>query len=79
MEEIQLIDLKKNLNSIINSVCRLDKSVLISDKERLLVKIIPVSSHDKNSWLGCMSSRGKIVGDVISPAEDSDIWEVLSE
>ena len=79
MEEIQFSDFKKNLNSIIKSVCRSDKSVLISDQERFLVKIVPVSSPVKDSWLGCMSGSGRIVGDVVSPAEESDVWEVLSK
>jgi hypothetical protein len=79
MEEIQLAYFKKNINSIIASVCHSDKSVLITDKDKLLVRIVPISSSINNSWLGCMSNSGRIVDDVVSPAEDSDVWEVLSE
>ena len=75
----QIADFQKNFYSIIGSVSRSNKSVLIADKERSLVRIIPVFSSGKGSWLGCMSDSGKIVGDVISPAEDSDPWEVSSE
>lgn len=79
MEEIKLSDFKKNLNSIIKSVSRTEKSVLVSDQEGFLVKIIPASSADKNSWLGCMSDSGKIVGDIMSPAEEPNVWEALAE
>ncbi|MDM8525699.1 type II toxin-antitoxin system Phd/YefM family antitoxin [Desulfococcaceae bacterium HSG8] len=79
MEEIQLSDFQNNFYNIIRSVSRSDKPVLIADKGKSLVKIVPVLPSEKNSWLGCMIGTGKIVGDIVSPAEDSDVWEVLSE
>jgi len=79
MEEIQFADFKKNINTIIKSVCRSEKSILISDQKKFLVKIVPVSSYQKDSWLGCMSGSGRIVGDVVSPVEEPDVWEVLSK
>ena len=78
MEQIQLSQLQENVRAIIAAVQRSDKSVLISDKGKLLVKIVPVSSSDQ-SWLGCMKDTGKIIGDVVSPAESMEAWEVLSQ
>jgi len=52
---------------------------MISDKGKFLVKIVPIPSPEPDSWLGCMRGKGKITGDIISPAEDTDNWEVLSE
>jgi hypothetical protein len=48
------------------------------NKGKLLVKIVPVSSPEQDSWLGCMNGTGKIVGDIVSPVENPKIWEVLS-
>jgi len=79
MEEIQLANLQKNIYAIIDSVIRSHRSILISDKGKTLVKITPASQHEQRSWLGCMQGRGKIKGDIISPAEDSESWKVLSE
>jgi antitoxin (DNA-binding transcriptional repressor) of toxin-antitoxin stability system len=78
MEEIQLSNFRKNCHTIIESVSRLHKSILITEKGKLLVKIVPVSSSEQSSWLGCMSGTGKIVGDIVSPVEDPKAWEVLS-
>ena len=78
MEQIQLSQLQENVRAIIAAVKRSDKSVLISDKGKLLVKIVPVSSSDQ-SWLGCMKGTGKIIGDIVSPAESTEAWEVLSQ
>uniref|UniRef100_UPI004056D847 type II toxin-antitoxin system Phd/YefM family antitoxin n=1 Tax=Candidatus Electronema sp. TaxID=2698783 RepID=UPI004056D847 len=79
MEEIQLTSLQKNISGIINSVIRSHRSVIIRDKERSLVKISPIASPEQGSWLGCMKGKGKIKGDIVSPAEDAQSWQVLSE
>jgi antitoxin (DNA-binding transcriptional repressor) of toxin-antitoxin stability system len=78
MENIQLSQLQENVRAIIAAVKRSDKSVLISDKGKLLVKIVPVSSSGQ-SWLGCMKDTGKIIGDIVSPAESTEAWEGLSQ
>jgi prevent-host-death family protein len=79
MEKIQLSDFQKNLHNVIASVNRSFKPVWITDEGRLLVKIVPVSTLEQKSWLGCMNGTGKIIGDIISPAESLEAWEVLSE
>lgn len=78
MEEIQLSNFQKNCHTIIETVSRSNKSILITDKGKLLVKIVPVSSPEQAPWLGCMNGTGKIVGDIVSPVEDPEVWEVLS-
>lgn len=78
MEEIQLAYVQKDILNIINTVIHSHKPVLISDKGKLLVKIVPFSGSEPTSWLGSMRGTGKITGDIISPVEDSDVWEVLS-
>nr|VFK78397.1 MAG: hypothetical protein BECKSD772D_GA0070982_10142 [Candidatus Kentron sp. SD] len=79
MEEIQFSDFKENVNSIIKSVSSSDKSILIADRKRLPVKITPFSSSVEGSWLGCMRGNGRIIGDIVSPAEESDVWAVLEK
>lgn len=39
-----------------------------SDKGKPVAKTVPISSAEP-SWLGCMKDTGKIVGDIMSPAE----------
>ena len=79
MEKIQLSDFQKDLHNIIELVSHSYKPVWIADKGRILVKIVPVSTKEQNSWLGCMNDTGKIINDIISPAESLEAWEVLSE
>ena len=78
MEEIQLSNFQKNCHTIIETVSRSNKSIFITDKGTLLVKIVPVSSSEQDSWLGCMKGTGKIIGDIVSPVEDPEVWDVLA-
>ncbi|HEW97255.1 MAG: hypothetical protein DRR16_12210 [Candidatus Parabeggiatoa sp. nov. 3] len=43
-------------------------------------KMTPVSPIKANTWLGCMSDRGQILGDIVSTMDDNlSIWDVLAE
>lgn len=79
MEVITISHLQKNCNAILEKVSQSDESVLISRKGKFLAKIVPFSFSEKKSWLGCMSGTGRIVGDIISPAENISVWEVLTK
>jgi len=65
MEEIQLFNFQNNVYSIINSVINSHQPVLISDRGKFLVKIVPLSYPEQESWLGCMRDKGNITGDII--------------
>lgn len=79
MEEVQLFQFQKNCDAILETVIQTNKPVLITDKGKLMVKIVPISSSEQGSWLGCLSGTGQIIGDIISPVEALSIWEVLAE
>jgi antitoxin (DNA-binding transcriptional repressor) of toxin-antitoxin stability system len=78
MEQIQLSQLQENVRAIIVAMRLSDRSVLISDKGKPIAKIVPVPSNEQ-SWLGCMKDTGKIIGDIMSPAESMEAWEVLAQ
>ena len=79
MEEIQLFNLQNNVYEIIQAVIDSHSPVMISDKGKILVKIVPLSYPEKDSWLGCMRDTGKIKGDIVALAENSNAWEVFSK
>jgi hypothetical protein len=63
------------LKSLINQCGTEEKAEII----RMLEKDASPPRFNQKSWLGCMKGRGRIAGDIISPAEDTDKWRVLSE
>ncbi|MBF0232604.1 MAG: type II toxin-antitoxin system Phd/YefM family antitoxin [Desulfamplus sp.] len=52
MEEVQLFNFQNNVDDFINSVINSHQPVIIRDKGKFLVKIIPVSYPEQESWLG---------------------------
>jgi len=78
MKEVHLSNFQENIYNIINTVINSRQPILISDKGKTLVKIVPFTQRETGSWLGSMRGTGKIIGDIISPAENSHVWEVLS-
>ncbi len=79
METIPISDFQNNFQKIIQSVQESQKPVWISHQGKLLVKISPVLPEKKGSWLGCMKGEGRILGDIVSPAESEETWDVLSK
>jgi antitoxin (DNA-binding transcriptional repressor) of toxin-antitoxin stability system len=55
------------------------ESILITRNGKPVAKIVSTSIDDKKSWLGCMASTGKIVGDITSPVVEEREWEVLKK
>ncbi|NCC62935.1 MAG: hypothetical protein EOM12_18935 [Verrucomicrobiae bacterium] len=39
--------------------------------------IVPRAHSLRSSWLGSMQGTGRIVGDILSPAEEGYSWKVL--
>ena len=64
MERIKVSELKTDCYPILKKVEKKKEPILITRKGKPVAKIVPTSIDDKNSWLGCMASMGKIVGDI---------------
>jgi hypothetical protein len=74
MDTIPITEFRDNIQKIIQSVLKSQKPVWISDEGKLLVKISPAFPEKTESWLGCMRSEGRILGDIVSPAESEKAW-----
>jgi antitoxin (DNA-binding transcriptional repressor) of toxin-antitoxin stability system len=45
---------------------------------RPIAEVVPTSSRAKAAtWIGSFESRGRIVGDIVSPASGEKDWEAL--
>ncbi|MBI1929446.1 type II toxin-antitoxin system Phd/YefM family antitoxin [Candidatus Poribacteria bacterium] len=79
MKRVKVSELKTECYSILKKVEKTKEPILITRKGKPVAKIVPTSIDDKKSWLGCMASTGKIVGDITSPILDEWEWEVLKK
>jgi len=84
MNAISTVQASKNLDELIEQiVAEAEPMILLNNKgeKAVLMSLDAFNSWQKKqeSWLGCMKGTGTITGDIVSPAEDTDAWEVLSK
>jgi len=85
MDAISTVQASQNLDDLIEQiVAEAEPRILLNDKGKkaVLMSLDHFNSWQKKkqeSWLGCMRGTGRITGDIVSPAEDTDAWEVLSK
>jgi prevent-host-death family protein len=54
--------------------------VTVTRYGKALARVIPPAGAERHSsWLGCMSGKSKIVGDVLSPVSEESEWEALQQ
>lgn len=64
--------------AVLEDVRQSGTSIIITKRGVPVAEVIPPSLVSVgSSWLGSMSGSAELVGDVISPAEDVESWDVL--
>ncbi len=64
--------------AVLQRVKRTGKPVLVTRFGKPIAEIVPPSGRGRaQTWIGSFQSRGRIVGDIVSPAADDKDWEVL--
>jgi len=77
MKTVKVSELKKNCYAIIKKVEKSQQPIFVSKRGKTIAKIIPSVTNSHESWLGCLSTTGKIVGDIVAPIQNGDECEVL--
>ena len=78
MEEIAISKFKATCLEVLERVRRTRKAILVTRFGEPIAEVKPPSITRRNGdWLGSMAGTASIKGDIISPATDSDQWEVL--
>ena len=78
MESIPVSKFKATCLAVVQRVKRTGRPVLITRFGQPVAEVIPPRRREKAAnWIGSMAGRATIVGDIVGPAADSDIWEAL--
>ena len=78
MEEIAISKFKATCLALIEKVRRTGEPILVTRKGQPVAQVLPPPPPQKpKTWLGCLSTKGKIIGDIISPICNEDEWEVF--
>ena len=78
MEQIQISKFKATCLAVLDRVGKTHVPVLVTRFGKPVAQIVPPPPPDRREhWLGCMQDRGRIAGDLVSPAADASEWEAL--
>jgi prevent-host-death family protein len=80
MQEIAISEFKAKCLAVLERVRATKKPIRITRFGKPVAEVIPPTSvEDRASWIGSMKDSMRITGDIVSPANDEDEWEVLRD
>jgi len=80
MDEVSISEFKAKCLALLEQVRKTKKPLRITRHGKPVAEVVPPSGvADRSAWIGSLTDRTKIVGDIISPANDEDDWEVLRD
>jgi prevent-host-death family protein len=79
MKEVAISEFKAKCLALIDQVQKTKKPILITRRGKPVAEVVPPTPVRSNDWIGSMRGTAKILGDIISPANDPEDWEVLRD
>ena len=80
MQEIAISEFKAKCLAVLERVRSTQKPIRITRFGKPIAEVVPLTLvKDRSSWIGSMKNSMRITGDIISPANDEDEWEVLRD
>jgi prevent-host-death family protein len=80
MEEVSISEFKAKCLALLEQVNKTKKPLRITRHGKPVAEVIPPAPVvDRAAWIGSMKDSMEILGDIISPANDEDEWEVLRD
>ena len=77
---IAISEFKAKCLSLIDQVQKTKKPICITRFGKPIAEVSPPSANaNQADWFGSMKNEIKILGDIISPANDESDWEVLRD
>jgi len=78
MQEIAISEFKAKCLALLEQVFKTKEPLRITRFGKPIAEVIPPATVvDREQWIGSMKNSMKILGDIISPANDEEDWEVL--
>ena len=79
MKEIAVSEFKAKCLSLLDQVEKTKKPIRITRFGRPVAEVVPVGPDSRADWMGSLKDRIEILGDIVSPANDEEEWEVLRD
>ena len=73
-------EFKAKCLSLLDQVQKTKKPILVTRFGKPIAEVIPASPKAvAGDWIGSMKGTFEILGDIVSPADDEQDWEVLRD
>lgn len=80
MKEIAISEFKAKCLSLLDQVQKTKKPILVTRFGKPIAQVSPAPAETSEvAWFGSMKDSIEILGDIISPANDENDWEVLRD
>lgn len=79
MKEIAISEFKAKCLSLLDQVQKTKRPIRITRFGKPVAEVIPPSAQTSADWLGSMKDEIKILGDIVSPANEPNEWEAIRD
>lgn len=79
MEEVAISEFKAKCLAIVDRVQKTKRPVRITRRGKPVAELIPLTPDRPKDLFGFMKGSVEILGDIVSPANDPEDWEVLRD
>jgi prevent-host-death family protein len=80
MKEVAISEFKAKCLSLLEQVQKTKKPILVTRFGKPIAEVVPPSPKPgSRDWIGSMKGTFEILGDIVSPANDEQDWEVLRD
>ena len=79
MKQIAISEFKAKCLALLEQVQKTKKPLLVTRFGKPMAQVSPAPPSADPEWFGSMKDEIKILGDIISPANDEADWEVLRD
>jgi prevent-host-death family protein len=80
MKEVTISEFRAKCSSLLDQVQKTKKPLRVTRFGKPIADIVPAAPQPSRAdWFGSMKGTIEILGDIVSPANDEDDWEVLRD
>jgi prevent-host-death family protein len=80
MKQVAISEFKAKCLALLDQVQKTKKPIRVTRFGKPVAEVVPPSPEaGRADWIGSMKGTMKIVGDIVSPANEEKDWEVLRD
>ena len=79
MQEIAISEFKAKCLAVLDQVQKTKRPIRITRRGKPVAEVVPPSPESPKDIFGFMKGSVEILGDIVSPANDPEDWEVLRD